>query len=259
MFVGTLRGGGVTDEGHDMTGWMPSAERAETAAQGDPAVVAITPVATCYHVMEGWLSTMRLWAAERPVHHEVSYHFGLGLDGMIVQFVPITAVAWHAGRLDWVDSAGRLVKVGTPGARFVPPTWSGYRPSVNPNLYTIGVAAEGFSSSSNVWNPAQMRAAIEVQRWINEQTDMVSIETTVIGHNEIAPLSRPHDPGPRWSKAAIIEGSMVERVPARLSLRDPRTWPEVAWALAGYLGRRTTPVRVDGMWDEHLFRVRSRR
>jgi N-acetyl-anhydromuramyl-L-alanine amidase AmpD len=172
--------------------WMPGIERAETAAKGGYGIVdgAMQPTATVHHVMEGYLSTMRLWAAERPAHHQASYHFGLGLDGSVVQFVPIFTAAWHSGRLDKT-----------------PPTWPGWKDGTSPNAHTVSIAAEGFWNRSNTWNDAQVESAISVQRWINEQTGIESSPATVIGHCEIAPTSRANDPGPNWPKDSIIEKS----------------------------------------------------
>ncbi len=222
---------------------MPGVERVETAAQGGYGILPGTMVssATVWHCMEGWLSTMRLWAAE-PLgadgspHHAASYHFGLSLTGDIVQFVPIFTPAWHAGRLD-----------------AIPPTWSGHRESVNPNAHTIGVAAEGFYNSPDVWNDAQTMAAIRVQRWIAEETKVGLSADTVIGHREIAPVSRANDPGPRWEKAKIIGGAKW-RVPKPLSMLDPRTFNDLWLAIMGRLGRRMTPLRGDDQYDYFEYR-----
>lgn len=213
---------------------MPGVEQVETAAQGGYGIVpgTMAPSATVWHCMEGWLSTMRLWAAETlgpdgSPHHAVSYHFGLSLSGDIVQFVPIFTPAWHAGRLD-----------------DVPPTWSGHRKDVNPNAHTIGVAAEGFYNAPDVWNDAQTTAAIRVQHWIAETTKVGLSVETVIGHREIAPVSRANDPGPHWEKAKIILGSK-RQLPPMPSVYDPRTFNDYALAIMGRLGRRLTPKYED--------------
>ncbi|KKK58048.1 hypothetical protein LCGC14_3048390, partial [marine sediment metagenome] len=65
-----------------MNRWLSGVERHETAAQGGYGNVqgAMQATAVVHHVMEGWLSTMVRWAEERPVHHQASYHFGIGMD-----------------------------------------------------------------------------------------------------------------------------------------------------------------------------------
>ncbi len=225
-------------------GWLPGAERVPTLAKGgygvpEGAMVADTIV---WHCIQGWMSTMKLWAMEDPVHNETSYHFVLPLEGGIVQFVDIFTPAWHAGRLDDTTQ--------------YPPTWKLWRPLVSPNSHTIAVAAEGLSDSGNVWNSAQMAAAGEVQRWIGEETGIRPTKETIIGHREIAPKSRAHDPGPRWSKAAIIEAAQ-KRLPPPLTYRNPR-WVAYGQALGGYDGNRVTPLRSDDRFDYHELRLRRR-
>ena len=224
-------------------GWLPGAERVETLARGGYGIAAgaMVPDTCVYHVIQGWMSTMKLWAIEDPVHNATSYHFVLGLDGEIVQFVPIFTPAWHAGRLDDTTE--------------YPPTWPLWRPLVSPNSHTIAVAAEGLSDAGNVWNSAQMAAAGEVQRWIGEQTGIRPTKETIIGHREIAPKTRSHDPGPRWSKAAVIEAAQ-KRLPPPLTLKNPG-WGAYAKSLMRMGGNRQTPLRSDERF--HYYEGRYRR
>lgn len=220
--------------------WLPGADRAPTAAKGGYGVAdgEMVPTATVWHVMQGHLSTMRLWAAERPAHHEASYHFGLGLNGDVVQFVPIFTPAWHAGRLDNVY-----------------PTWPGYRPDMNPGGHTIGVAAEGFHDSSDVWNPVQLAAAVDIQRWIGDQTGMAPTVETVIGHREIAPVSRANDPGSKWPQLWLIQNATAGLLPPKLNLKRPR-WATYARALMRMGGNRVTPLRREARDDVYELRYR---
>lgn len=226
--------------------WMPGVERAETGAQGGYKVVngSMKPTATIYHVMEGHLSTMRLWAAERPVHHQSSYHFGVGLDGSIVQFVGLLNPAWHAGRLD----ATR-------------PSWSGWQDGTSVNAHTLSIAAEGFWNHRNTWNDSQVESAIEVQRWINEQTGLESSPDTIIGHRDVAPTSRQNDPGPRWPRDRIIEESATgEAAPPELTRAEMITaFRDLLVPTPGRLKARWVRQRAVDGGEEHTLLVTRRR
>lgn len=228
-------------------GWMPGVTRVETAARGGYGIAPGAMVAdtVVFHCIDGWLSTMLLWAAEDPVHHQVSYHFVLPLEGGIVQFVPIFTPAWHAGRLDDTTQ--------------YPPTWTLWRPLVSPNAHTIAIAAEGLHDAGNVWNKDQMAAAAEVQRWVSAETGFRATEETIIGHCEIAPYSRAHDPGPRWFRNAIIADASKPPLPLPLGrVAGMREW---ALAKMGMGGRRVLPpelVRGDTR-EKHSIEIPLRR
>ncbi|KKN74329.1 hypothetical protein LCGC14_0391300 [marine sediment metagenome] len=172
-----------------MNRWMPGAERHETAAQGGYGVPSrgMEATAVVHHVMEGWLSTMVRWSEERPAHHEASYHFGIGMDGGIVQFVPIDTPAWHAGRRD--DS--------------VDPTWSLWDGARNPGGHTVAVAREGFHDKP--WTPEQIDAAVRITAWVMGEHEIAPYVATLIGHYELNPVTRANDPGGGWDKAAMLE------------------------------------------------------
>ena len=213
-----------------MDRWMPGVERVETAAQGGYGVSrgAMRATAVVHHVMEGWLSTMIRWAQERPVHHETSYHFGLGLDGRIVQFVPIDTPAWHAGRRDTRN-----------------PTWPLWDVRRNPGGHTVAVAREGFHGDP--WTPEQIEAAVSVTAWIMEQHTIEPAVETLIGHYELNPLTRAHDPGGGWDKDAMFAAIEPDELPPKLSRMD-------AFLAVWRNGARG--VRVEGGRDVYEFRKR---
>lgn len=226
--------------------WMPGVERAETAAKGGYGIAngTMKPTAVVYHVMQGHLSTMRLWASERPAHHQSSYHFGLALGGSIVQFAGIGTPTWHAGRLDQIK-----------------PSWPGWEDGTSVNSHTLSIAAEGFSQR-NAWTDAQVESAITVQRWINQETGLESSDTTIIGHRDIAPTSRQNDPGPRWPKDLIIEKS----APGEAAPPPELTRPELITAFRDLLV--PTPSRLKARWvrqrtvdggEEHTLLISRRR
>lgn len=212
-----------------MERWMPGAERHETAAQGGYGVAQgeMQATAVVMHVMEGWLSTMVRWAEERPAFHQASYHLGLGLDGRIVQFVPIDNPAWHAGRRD--DG--------------VNPTWPLWEPSRNPGGHTVAIAREGFAKDP--WTPEQLEAAPKVIAWAMEQHGIEPSRETLIGHYELNPITRAHDPG-HWDKDRMLDE--IARASSGL--------PEPLSRIEGFMAvwrNGSTPVRVEGNRDVYEF------
>ena len=94
----------------------------------------------------------------------VSAHFLIRRDGEVIQFVPCSRRAWHAGISNWM---GRE----------------------RCNDFSIGIELEGCDRMP--FEDAQYRA---LKRLLAELRRRYSIEA-VVGHNEIAP-GRKTDPGP---------------------------------------------------------------
>jgi N-acetyl-anhydromuramyl-L-alanine amidase AmpD len=200
-----------------MDRWMPGAVRVETAAQGGYGVAPgeMRATAIVHHVMEGWLSTMIQWAQERPPHHEASYHFGIGVDGRIVQFVPLDDPAWHVGRRDEGND----------------PTWTLWDPRRNPGGHTIGVAREGFHADP--WTPQQIEAAIAITAWAMRRHEIEPSTETLIGHFELNPVTRAQDPGGGWDRDAMlaaIRSDALPEIPA--PMQPPEVWRVLADAFA---------------------------
>jgi N-acetyl-anhydromuramyl-L-alanine amidase AmpD len=168
--------------------WMPGVLQSPTTAQGGYGIPneGMRPDAVIMHTIEGWQSTMM-----SPSWTSNSYHFTIRQDGRKVQHVSIRTPAWHAGRVD-----------------STPPTWKLWRPGVNPNTHTIGIAAEGRAGDSPThlpaaWTVQQISSAIEILQWIHTVTGIQYTVDTLLGHSEVAVLSRS-DPGPRWPKANVL-------------------------------------------------------
>jgi len=185
----------------DGPGWMPGVEHIPTPTYGYADVPAggMQPTAIVNHIAQGYQRTFDSWA--RLGNGIVSAHFTIGRAGRIVQYVGIFDPAYHAGLLD----EGR------------PPSWLGYRRGVNPNKHTMAVEHEGFSIAPNYdfdyvydaahpWPDAMVDASIRVQRWALATARLTASAHTVIGHHEIAPRSRAHDPGPQWPRERIMRG-----------------------------------------------------
>ena len=97
---------------------------------------------------------------------KVSAHFFIRRDGQIVQFVPCTKRAWHAG-----------VSV-----------WQG-RPACND--FSVGVELEG--SDDTPFTDRQYTALVRLTRRLNRAYPLRDI----VGHADIAP-QRKTDPGPNF-------------------------------------------------------------
>lgn len=96
----------------------------------------------------------------------VSAHFLVRRDGELIQFVPCTARAWHAGISSW---KGRE----------------------NCNNFSIGIELEGCDELS--FEDAQY---LTLNRLLADLRSRFSIEA-VVGHSDIAP-GRKTDPGPSF-------------------------------------------------------------
>jgi AmpD protein len=114
---------------------------------------------------------------------EVSAHFLVRRDGAVLQFVPIDARAWHAGRSSW---AGRA----------------------EANDWSIGVELEGLEGDT--FEPAQYDALARLLPAI----DRIRGIRQVVGHEHVAP-GRKIDPGPGfdWPRLASQLHWDDERVP----------------------------------------------
>jgi len=214
--------------------WMPEVSKNPTAAYGGYG--NITPTAVVCHVIEGWKSTMNEWASQRPVINQASYHFVIGLNGQITQYVPINEAAWHAGRVDATSNPS----VGVP--------WKQYR-GTNPNGYTIGIGAEGFSATS--WNEAQHDACASILTWLSEEYDMVFDEDSLIGHCDISPMTRGHDPGDNWDKVWLLGEVNAKTIPNKIKRNDIPSW------IQAYLNG-AIPIGFDGDDEIHQFKIPRR-
>lgn len=122
------------------------------------------------------LFTNTLDAAEHPyyatIHHlRVSAHFFIRRNGELVQFVPVTERAWHAGVSSW-------------------------RGRERCNDFSLGVELEGCDFEP--FADAQYRTLIALARLLKQQLGL----TGMTGHEHIAP-GRKTDPGPYFDWARL--------------------------------------------------------
>jgi N-acetyl-anhydromuramyl-L-alanine amidase AmpD len=140
-----------------------------------------------------------------------SAHFGIGKDGAIEQYVSINngayAVGLHWVNGQWFNPQKLLVKN---------PSWVDLVPGVNPNLYTISIEHEG--QPQDIRTPEMHAACTRLLRWISEETGLTYVaHRTLIGHNEIDPVSRPNCPGPNFDFDLIAADANGAQVSSELT------------------------------------------
>lgn len=111
----------------------------------------------------------------------VSAHFLIRRDGALIQFVPCTLRAWHAG----------------------PSTW---RERERCNDYSLGIELEG--SDSTPFEDAQYERLTDLTRALRAAYPL----NDIVGHSDIAP-GRKTDPGPRFDWARFR--ARLAKPPAR--------------------------------------------
>lgn len=120
------------------------------------------PEAVVIHIMEGSLAATDSWF--RAVESRVSAHYGVGRGGEIHQYVGEADTAFHAGRV-WK------------------PVWPSLKPSVNPNLYTVGIEHEGKGESE--WPDAMYDASTRLIADICTRWSIPIDRAHIVGHREI--------------------------------------------------------------------------
>ncbi len=132
---------------------------------------------------------------------EVSAHYVVAEDGVVVRMVDEANRAWHAGKSWWrgitdVNSASVGIEIVNPGHEF------GYRPFPEPQMAAV---------EALVGDIARRYAVAP---------------GNVVGHSDIAP-ARKDDPGELFDWPRLARAGLADRVPA------PRTDPE--WSDAGFI------------------------
>lgn len=168
-------------------GWLPGATRVPSPNcdarpdAGDISLVVVHAISLPPEMFGGpgvvELFTNALDPAEHPYYAQiqglrVSAHFFVRRDGAVIQFVPTTARAWHAGVSQW---AGRE----------------------RCNDFSVGIELEG--SDLQGFEPVQMARLAALVQALTRRHPIVDIA----GHSDIAP-GRKTDPGPyfEWDDLA---------------------------------------------------------
>lgn len=116
------------------------------------------------HSAEGSREAVESWFGDAA--SKVSAHYLVCRDGTVIQFVNQLQVAWHAG------------EVVSPTAKQI-----SNHPSVNPNLYSVGIEHEG--TKADDLTPAQRASTIELIREISTAWGFPIDRDHVVGHREI--------------------------------------------------------------------------
>lgn len=134
----------------------------------------------------------------------VSAHLVIGRDGEIIQLVPFSKKAWHAGQSQWgsriglnsysigieLDNAGRLQKQGD---RWL--TWFGTEiPDEDVVIASHKHDDEESETGWHAYTAAQIQGALEAASTLVKKYDLLD----VLGHDDIAPY-RKIDPGPAFA------------------------------------------------------------
>lgn len=116
------------------------------------------------HVTEGDANSVVSWFSNPAA--DVSAHYMVRKDGVVVQFVDEADTAWHAGRV--VEPTAELVIE---------------REGWNPNGYSIGIEHEG--DGTHEIDGAQRASSIELIQDIAQRHSIPIDRTHIVGHHEI--------------------------------------------------------------------------
>lgn len=129
------------------------------------------PEVIVIHIMQGTLAGTGDWFSKPE--SQSSAHYGIGLNGEVHQYVDDEKCAWSQG------------KVGNP-------TFSLYKPNVNPNLYCLSIENEGYDLSKAP--ETQLLVLIELVKTLATKFNIPIDRAHIIGHREINSVTRPTCP-----------------------------------------------------------------
>ncbi len=134
---------------------------------------------------------------------EVSAHYVVAEDGVVVRMVDEAKRAWHAGKSYWrgvtdVNSASIGVEIVNPGHEF------GYRPFPEPQMVAVEALVGGIVARFPV------------------------APGNVVGHSDIAP-ARKDDPGELFDWPRLARAGLADPIP--VATIDPG-WTDVGFAAA---------------------------
>ncbi len=137
------------------------------------------PRAIVIHVMEGTVRGTTAHFSNPNVF--TSYNYGVGKNGKVYMWVQDENASWANG------------KVQRPLWRGVIPNPNKPREFINPNLYTISVAREGFNYE--LCTPEQYDSLKWIVKLMAEKWRIPISRNTIIGHYEIDRIGKPLCPG----------------------------------------------------------------
>ncbi len=201
---------------------------------------------------------------------EVSAHLVVRRDGTITQCVAFDDVAWHAGKSEWVDKAGKThIGLNSDSIGIEIENWGPLKQTASGYVSWTGQSVESSKVVEarhkygtpdcgwEIFTEAQIETTIAAARAICAAYGIDEI----VGHDDIAP-GRKSDPGPAWAmasfKAKVLGRSdngastYVVRSPTGLNVRTgpAASFPLVAGASLNPLpdGTLVSPLEADGNW-----------
>lgn len=139
------------------------------------------PAAGVIHIMQGWIATVRTWAANG--YSGASWHFSVCRDGRVLQHLELEDGGYQAG----------IARLRGDGSANPDPTWELWRGwgGGNINNYTIGIEHEGLTGLP--FTPEQAAASIALCRWIAATCGFPFDRAHFPSHSDIALIDRPVD------------------------------------------------------------------
>lgn len=147
------------------------------------------------HISAGSMTSMTDWF--NTPNSQASAHYGVGKDGSILQYVQEDKKAWANGRVN-------------------NPSFSLYKPGINPNLYTISIENEGMDLAQYTAN--QMQSLIELIKDITSRWNIPCDRDHIIGHFQIDAINRPYCPS--------SDHSIMDKIVTLLNKEETVTLPK---------------------------------
>lgn len=137
------------------------------------------PKAVVIHVMEGTIVGSTAHFLNPKVF--TSYNYGVGKKGKVVCWVKDENAAWANGKVQKPLWKGLIPNPKIPGQ------------FINPNLYTISIAREGFNYE--LYTTEQYNSLLWIIKLMVEKWKIPISRQTIIGHYEIDSIGKPLCPG----------------------------------------------------------------
>lgn len=137
----------------------------------------------CDHVMDGTMASAVAWF-QNPAS-QVSAHYLVGLDGRVVNMVPVSA---GATKKAWAQG------ITTPGSQWTPIVPNG----ANPNNYLVSIEHEGHPFDANFMNDKQYAASLELHRMLVGMFHIPVDADHIVGHYRFDHINRANCPGPKF-------------------------------------------------------------
>jgi N-acetyl-anhydromuramyl-L-alanine amidase AmpD len=153
------------------------------------------------HITEGSYAGAVSWLCNTA--SKASAHFVVSKNGEVTQLVPLNMAAWANGTSTDASSSVYYGKAKSSIVR---------SRKTNANYYTVSIEHEGvYSQTHGALTDKQLSATIELIKYIRSEVkriygiDIPIDRQHIIGHYEIAPVTKPHCPGEKFPFNEIIQ------------------------------------------------------